>query len=73
MTYVRIVPDLYERRRRLETTARSGDHWAARNEADFAAVADWFSGLSDDEALELTRLLERLVGDLPGPTPWAEP
>ncbi|WP_158566925.1 MarR family winged helix-turn-helix transcriptional regulator [Actinomadura craniellae] len=55
-------PDPADRRRRiLRATTVSADYWRARNPADHAAVADWFSVLSDDELSTFRTLAVRLL------------
>ncbi|MFB4319476.1 MarR family winged helix-turn-helix transcriptional regulator [Actinomadura sp. 21ATH] len=55
-------PDPADRRRRvLRATAANADYWRARDPADHAAVADWFSVLSDDELGTFRALTVRLL------------
>ena len=44
------------RRRRLATTERNAEYWDRRNPGDHAAVAEWFSMLSDEEVTTLAGL-----------------
>lgn len=52
------------RRRRLTTTQQSAAYWASRSPADFEAVAEWFSPLTNAQADELLRLLQQLAAGL---------
>jgi DNA-binding MarR family transcriptional regulator len=55
-------PDPADRRRRvLHTTTVNADYWRARNAADHAAVADWFSVLSDGELSMFRAMAVRLL------------
>lgn len=57
-----VVPDPTDRRRkRLRTTGTSAAYWQGRDEGDFRAVADWFSGLTGDEVQTLCRLADRVL------------
>jgi DNA-binding MarR family transcriptional regulator len=63
------------RRRVLRTTTVNADYWRARNPADHAAVAEWFSVLSDEELSTFRTLAVRLLraqggrsGDAPART-----
>ncbi|WP_344829225.1 MarR family winged helix-turn-helix transcriptional regulator [Actinocorallia longicatena] len=54
-------PDPADRRRRvLRTTTVSAAYWEARNAGDHAAVAGWFSALSEEELAVFRDLVVRL-------------
>ncbi|GAA0258134.1 MarR family winged helix-turn-helix transcriptional regulator [Cryptosporangium japonicum] len=55
------------RRRRLATTEKNDAYWAGRNPDDHAAVADWFSMLTDEEVATLAQLTSRLARGLETP------
>lgn len=62
---LRSVPDPGDGRRRLlETTELNEDYWRRRNEADHAAVEEWFGTLSLDEQVTLCALTSRVLGGL---------
>lgn len=52
------------RRRRLAATPASDDYWKGRDNADEAAVAEWFSTLAPTELATLLDLSERLLTHL---------
>jgi DNA-binding MarR family transcriptional regulator len=65
---LRVEPDPTDkRRRRLVTTASNAHYWQVRNEADHAAVAQWFEVLSDEEIQTLCALANRLLAGLDPP------
>jgi DNA-binding MarR family transcriptional regulator len=55
------------RRRRLTTTAANAAYWRGRDRADYAAVDEWFAGLSDDELSTLATLAGRVAIGLEEP------
>jgi DNA-binding MarR family transcriptional regulator len=62
---LRIEPDPADRRRRrLVATEANEEYWRNRDDADHAAVADWFGVLSEAEIAVLSGLAERLLADL---------
>ncbi|WP_084219245.1 MarR family winged helix-turn-helix transcriptional regulator [Spirillospora albida] len=57
-----VHPDPADGRRRvLRATTVNADYWQARNPADHAAVAEWFSALSDDELRAFRDMTVRLL------------
>jgi DNA-binding MarR family transcriptional regulator len=65
---LRAEPDPADRRRRLlHTTAANERYWRGRDEADYAAVADWFATLSAEEIDMLCALAGRVLDDLTEP------
>lgn len=59
---LRVEPDPQDgRRRRLVTTEASATYWRERDPADHAAVADWFSALSEEEIRTLCTLADRVL------------
>ena len=50
--------------RRLVPTEAGERGWEDRNAGDFAAIADWFAGLSADEQESMAGLLARLAGSI---------
>ena len=62
---VRFVADEGDARiRRLAPTEAGERGWEDRNAGDFAAIADWFAGLSADEQRQMAELLARLAGSI---------
>ncbi|GIG91878.1 MarR family winged helix-turn-helix transcriptional regulator [Plantactinospora endophytica] len=62
---LRVEPDPADRRRRrLVATEANTEYWRDRDDADHAAVADWFGALREDEIRVLCGLVERLLTDL---------
>lgn len=60
-----VEPDPADRRRRLlVTTATNDRYWRRRDRADYAAVARWFSALSDEEVRLLCTLADRVLANL---------
>lgn len=61
-----VVADPADRRRKLLAATDSGAaYWRDRDEADFAAVADWFGELSTEEVETFCALADRVLGRLP--------
>ena len=66
--FLRVDPDPTDRRRRrLIATETNDRYWRSRDAADHAAVADWFSSLTDREIEALATLAERLLPELSAP------
>lgn len=64
---LRIEEDPRDRRRRLlVATGANEEYWRQRNAGDHAAVAEWFSVLTDAELRQFCELGTRLLGDLHG-------
>jgi DNA-binding MarR family transcriptional regulator len=62
---VRFVADEDDARvRRLAPTEAGERGWEDRNAGDFAAIADWFAGLSAGEQRQMAGLLGRLAGSI---------
>jgi DNA-binding MarR family transcriptional regulator len=62
---LRAEPDPADKRRvRLTTTSANEAYWRERNEDDFAAVAQWFAVLSDEEIEAFGTLASRVVDGL---------
>src|SRR5262249_6328249 len=62
---LRTEPDPADRRRvRLVTTETNQRYWQERDEGDFAAVAQWFAVLSDEEIETLCTLASRVMDGL---------
>ena len=62
---VRFVADEGDARiRRLAPTEAGERGWEDRKAGDFAAIADWFAGLSADEQESMAGLLARLAGSI---------
>ena len=60
--FVRIVQDAHDNRvRRLIVTAKNDRFWASRDADDAAAIAGWFSVLSDAELRRLNTTLQTLA------------
>ncbi|GAA3397502.1 MarR family winged helix-turn-helix transcriptional regulator [Cryptosporangium minutisporangium] len=55
------------RRRRLATTEKNAEYWRGRDTADHAAVAEWFSMLTEDELRTLATLAGRVAAGLDTP------
>ena len=49
------------RSKRMETTRKHKKFWAQRDPGDHAIVAQWLSGLTDEEAATLARLLAKAL------------
>lgn len=59
--FLQIRPDPQDARTsRLVATARSREYWAARDDGDVHAVADWFADLDPDELRTLVHTLGRV-------------
>lgn len=59
---LRVEPDPQDgRRRRLVTTEASATYWRERDPGYHAAVADWFSALSEEEIRTLCSLADRVL------------
>ncbi|MEU4606530.1 MarR family transcriptional regulator [Kribbella sp. NPDC023972] len=62
---LQVEPDPADRRRKLlSATNRSAAYWRERDTGDFAAVADWFAGLSPAELETFCELSDRVIARL---------
>lgn len=62
---IKIVDDEHDRRaKRLVATKAGQRGWHQRNASDFAAIGQWFAGLSRREQQKLAAMLVRLIRGL---------
>jgi DNA-binding MarR family transcriptional regulator len=62
---LQVEPDPADRRRKLlAATNHSAAYWRERDAGDFAAVADWFDGLSPAELESFCELSDRVIARL---------
>lgn len=62
---LQVEPDPADRRRKLlSATNHSAEYWRERDAGDFAAVADWFDGLSPAELESFCELSDRVIARL---------
>ncbi|WP_161962412.1 MarR family winged helix-turn-helix transcriptional regulator [Nocardioides speluncae] len=65
--FLRVEADPGDRRRkRLAVTEASNAYWLGRDDADEAAVAEWFSALTPTELATFLDFCERILGGLDG-------